>query len=323
MKLLYVVHRYAPYPGGSEVYVQWMAEESLRRGHDVAVFAGIHQGDYNGVRLSSDASILLLDWDMIIVHGGDVNVQNFVLSNANRIPSPILYLTILPSDSDVCVKALHDCAWIGCSTPADRRHCEKHGVKDKIATVRHGIRWQDCLGQSGFKAKHGIKGRMFLSCGGYWPNKAMRELADLFEAAEIPDATLVLTGYDNHMKLMPDARPGIVPLLIDDRQEVLSAMHDADCLLMHSHQEGFGLVLLESMLNQTPWIARRIAGAELLENHGKVYESDAELVSHLRRFDRSLFDIKSAYKCVADDHLISNTVDDIEHVIHLEKMKRD
>jgi len=34
-KILYVVHRYAPYPGGSENYVRDMAEETLRRGHDV------------------------------------------------------------------------------------------------------------------------------------------------------------------------------------------------------------------------------------------------------------------------------------------------
>jgi len=37
-KILYVVHRYAPYPGGSENYVRDMAEETLRRGHDVTVF---------------------------------------------------------------------------------------------------------------------------------------------------------------------------------------------------------------------------------------------------------------------------------------------
>lgn len=312
MKLLYVVHRYAPYPGGSEIYVQNMAEESLRRGHDVTVFTGDHQGDHNGVKVTGNANVLFDDWDLIIVHGGDVNVQNFVLSNASRIPSHVLYLLVLPSDSSVCVKALHDCTWIGCSTPADWRHCEKHDVTNKAVTVRHGIKWQDCLGAPGFKKKHNITGRMFLSCGGYWPNKAMRELADLFEAAEITDATLVLTGYDNRMGLMPARRPNVIPMMIDDRSEVLSAMHDADCLIMHSKQEGFGLVLLESMLNQTPWIARRIAGAELLEKHGRVYESDAELVSILRNFDRASFDIKHAYEHLANTHLIQNTVDDIE-----------
>lgn len=315
MKILYVVHRYAPYPGGSEIYVQGMAEESLRRGHQVAVFAGQHQGNYNGVMVTSDAGILLGDWDAIVVHGGDVNVQDFVLSNAARIPSPVLYMLVLPSDSDVCAKALHDCRWIGCSTDADFRHCNKHGVASKAVRVRHGITWQNCMGKPGFREKHGITGRMFVSCGGYWPNKAMRELADLFEAARLDDATLVTTGYDNRMGLMPPGRPGIVPLLLDDREEVLSAIHDADCMIMHSYQEGFGLVLLESMLNQTPWLARHIAGAETLERFGRTYRSDAELVMLLRNFDRSYFDIKGAYEHVVGNHLISNTVDDIELAI--------
>ena len=34
MKLLFVVHRYAPFPGGSEYYVQAMTEEALSRGHE-------------------------------------------------------------------------------------------------------------------------------------------------------------------------------------------------------------------------------------------------------------------------------------------------
>lgn len=315
MRLLFVVHRYAPYPGGSEIYVQGMAEESLRRGHDVTVLAGQHQGNYNGISVTSDANVLLQRWDAIVVHGGDVNVQDFVLSNASRIPSPILYLLVLPSNSPTCVKALHDCRWIGCSTQADWKHCRSHGVEGKAVRVNHGIRWESCMGKPGFREKHGISGRMFLSCGGYWPNKAMRELADLFEAAGMDDAVLVTTGYDNRMDLMPRARPGIMPMLVEDRSEVLSAMHDADCVIMHSYQEGFGLVLLESMLNQTPWIARHIAGAETLQSFGRTYQSDAELVMLLRSFERSFFDIKAAYNHVISNHLIYNTVDDIEAAI--------
>ena len=45
MKILFVVHRYAPYPGGSEYYVQNMAEEMLRRGHDVYVLAPTNKND--------------------------------------------------------------------------------------------------------------------------------------------------------------------------------------------------------------------------------------------------------------------------------------
>ena len=314
MRFLYVVHRYAPYPGGSEIYVQAMAEESLRRGHEVAVFTGEHKGDLNGVRVTGDASILLENWDLIIVQGGDVNVQNFVLTNASRLRNPVLYLLVLPSDSDICVRALYDCPLLGCSTAADIKHCEKYGVTNKVVQVRHGITWHDCVGKPGFKSKHGITGRMFLSCGGYWPNKAMRELAELFEAADI-EGTLVTTGYDDRYGLMPARTDKVLPLMIDDRSEVLSAMHDADCLIMHSYREGFGLVLLETMVNQTPWIAREIAGAELMKDHGLTYTSDAELVTHLRNFSRDRFDIRRSYEHVVGNHLISHTVDDIEAAV--------
>jgi len=314
MKLLYVVHRYG-YAGGSEQYTKSMAEESLRRGHKVAVFTGQHCGDCNGVAVSSDPQILTVDWDLIIVHGGDVAVQNFVLSNAKHIKSPILYLLILPSESAVCLQALQDCDYLGCSTAQDWQHCDKHGVGNKAVLVKHGIHWPDCIGKSGFKHKHGITGQMFLSCGGYWPNKAMRELATAFEVCNAKNSILVTTGYDNRMNLMPMPSQRVLPMLIDDRDELLSAIYDADCLLMHSYQEGFGLVLLEAMLNQTPWIARNIAGANLMRKYGQTYDSDSELIFRIRTFDRKDFDIKAAYDYVCANHMISNTVDDILAVI--------
>ena len=76
MSLLFVVHRYPPYRGGSEYYVQQMAEESLKRGYTVSVFTNDHMGDLNGVRVTSDSNILDEPFDLIIVHGGGCNNQN-------------------------------------------------------------------------------------------------------------------------------------------------------------------------------------------------------------------------------------------------------
>lgn len=316
MRLLYVVHRYPPFPGGSEYYTAAMAEESLSRGHEVSVLTGEHRGDQNGVHVTSDANILLQKWDLIIVHGGDVHVQNFVLSNAKQIPNPILYMLIKPSNSPVTVQALRDCDYLGWSTMADLQHISSHGYGPKARQVKHGIKHQDSIGKPGFKDKHGITQRMFLSCGGYWPNKLMRELAAVWSHAGIDDAVLVTTGYDNRMQLMPAALPGkIIPLLIDDKAEVLSAISEADCYVLHSSEEGFGLVLLESMLNSTPWIARDIAGATLMKKHGQTYETDDQLVSLLRNFDAVDFDVDMAKQYVLQTHLISNTVDDILAII--------
>lgn len=316
MRLLFVVHRYYPFPGGSEYYTQAMAEEALSRGHQVAVLAGEHQGDQNGVVVTSQAQALMEPWDLIIVHGGDVAVQNFVLSNAKNIPSPILYMLILPSNSDVCTQALQDCAYIGWSTADDLAHIERHGVKHKAVQVRHGIKHIESLGKPGFKEKYNITGTMFLSCGGYWPNKKMQELANLFVQADVKDAVLVTTGYDNRMQLMPTAVPNkVIPLLIDSKEDVLSAIRETDCYVMHSNQEGFGLVILESMLNRTPWISRHIAGPAILKDFGRTYHNDNELIDLLKTFDATKFDLDKAESYVLNNHLIKHTVDDILSVL--------
>jgi len=318
MKICFVVHRYAPFPGGSEYYVQQMAEECVQRHHDVTVIAGEHKGDLNGVRVTSDAHYLN-DQDLVVVHGGDVGVQNFVLSHARHINSPVLYMIIKPSDSQVCVQALHDCEFIGCSAPEDWDHVRKHGVENKAHKVIHGISPVDCIGKKGrFKHQYGIPAdkRMFLSCGGYWPNKKMIELAKAFESANLEDSILVTTGYDNRFGIMPHASEKVFPLMVDDPKDVKDAIADADCYVMNSDAEGFGLVILESMINKTPWISRNIAGAKLLAEHGQVYNTEDELVELLRGFKRNDTKVKTAYEYVIQNHLIKNTVDDILALIN-------
>jgi len=316
-KICFVVHRYAPFPGGSEYYVQQMAEECVQRHHDVTVIAGEHKGHLNGVRVTSDANDLQ-DKDLIVVHGGDVGVQNFVLSNASRIESPMLYMLIKPSESAVCLQALKDVKYIGCSAPEDWDHVVKHGVEYKSHKVIHGISPIDCIGEEGkFKDKYGIPKdkKMFLSCGGYWPNKKMIELADAFRKADLKDAILVTTGYDNRFGIMPHASENVIPLMVEDPKDIKDAIADADCYVMNSDAEGFGLVILESMINKTPWISRNIAGAKLLADYGQVYDTEEELIPLLQNFNRDNNKVEYAYQHVIQNHLIKNTVDDILSLI--------
>jgi len=316
-KICFVVHRYAPFPGGSEYYVQQMAEECVQRHHDVTVIAGEHKGHLNGVRVTSDANDLQ-DKDLIVVHGGDVGVQNFVLSNASRIESPMLYMLIKPSESSICLQALKDVQYIGCSAPEDWEHVVKHGVEYKSHKVIHGISPTDCIGEEGkFKDKYKIPKdkKMFLSCGGYWPNKKMIELADAFRKADLKDAILVTTGYDNRFGIMPHASENVIPLMVEDPKDIKNAIVDADCYVMNSDAEGFGLVILESMINKTPWISRNIAGAKLLADYGQVYDTEEELIPLLQNFNRDGNKVEYAYQHVIQNHLIKNTVDDILSLI--------
>jgi len=316
-KICFVVHRYAPFPGGSEYYVQQMAEECVQRHLDVTVVAGEHKGSFNGVRVSSDANDLV-DKDLVVVHGGDVGVQNFVLEHAHEINSPVLYMLIKPSESPTCLKGLRDAKFIGCSAPEDWEHVKKWKQEHKSHKVIHGISPTDCIGEEGkFKDKYGIPKdkKMFLSCGGYWPNKKMIELADAFKKANLPDAVLVTTGYDNRFGIMPHASENVIPLMVEDPKDIKDAIADADCYIMNSDAEGFGLVILESMINKTPWIARNIAGAKLLSRYGKVYDTEEQLTELLRTWQPDDFTTALAYKYVIQNHLIKNTVDDILSLI--------
>lgn len=312
-RLLFVVHRYAPFPGGSENYVRDMAEECVSRGHEVWVFTGEHKGDLNGVHVTSDSRILGQIFDLVIVHGGDVGLQDFVLVNAERIPSPILFMIIKPSESPIYMHAMEHVKYLGCSAPEDYDLLKKHNKMNKCVRVIHGIDEKISVGTSGFREKYNIKTKyMFLSCGGFWPNKAMKELVKVFNEIGRNDTTLVLTGYDNRHNIMPEESEFVKPMMIDDRSEVLSAIKDADLYIMHSFSEGFGLVLLESMLNKTPWASRRIAGANLMKEFGFTYETDNQLKEYLIDFNGvNQETIDNAYEYVTLNHMIKNTVDDI------------
>jgi len=320
MKILFVVHRYAPYPGGSEYNVQRTAEECVRRGIEVTVVAGEHKGDLNGVTVTSGVNPD--DFDLIVIHGGDVSVQNLFLQNINNFKAPVLYWLIKPSESPICLQALKDAKYIGCSTEEDWEHVEKWGVKDKSYKIAYGIKEEDAGTVGIFKKKYGIADdvKMFLSCGGYWPNKRMKELASAFKEANLENAVLVTTGYDNRHDLMPEASHNVIPLMIEDPSEIKDAMADAYCYIMNSDAEGFGLVLLESMLNCTPWISRNIAGAKLMSDYGCVYDTEEDLTLILKLWQEDgwgLTRTDAAYDFVTENNLIKNTVDDILKIINI------
>jgi glycosyltransferase involved in cell wall biosynthesis len=318
-KLCFVVHRYAPFPGGSETYVQQMAEECFNRGYDVTVIAAKHRGDLNGVKVTSKRSVLLEPFDLIIVHSANVNIQEKVLAMAKNIKNPILFLIIDPIESFIGLRALNNVKYIGCSSEHDWDFVRKWNVENKAYKVIHGISPKDSIGTKGlFKDKFNIpkNKRMFLSCGGYWPNKRMKELSIAFSQANLDDAILVLTGYDNSDNLMPQSSENVISLMVEDPKDVKNAIADADCYIMNSSSEGFGLVILESMINKTPWISRNIAGAKLLSKYGTVYDTEEELTEILKIWRNR--NVDAGYEHVMNYHLIKNTIDDIEDILKTE-----
>jgi glycosyltransferase involved in cell wall biosynthesis len=316
-RLLFVVHRYAPFPGGSENHVRDMTEEALSRGNDVWVFSGEHQGDLNGVKVSSNPQILLENWDLIIVHGGGVAVQDFVLSNIKNIPSKVLFLLIKPSDIPIYKQASKECYKIGYCTLEDYDWIKKENLLHKAVRVVDGINIENSIAKHkiSFREKYDIQTKlMIMSSGGFWPNKAHRELVEVFKKLGRDDMTLVITGYDDRYNILSTLHGynNIRVMMVEDRDWVMDGVCAADLYIMHSHDEGFGLVLLESMLNETPWAARNIAGAKLMKDHGFTYDNDEDLLKYLKDFTpTSESQIKNNYDFVKNTHTIKNTIDDI------------
>ena len=310
MRLLFVVHRYYPFPGGSEYYVQNMAEEMITRKHDVTVLAHEHQGNQNGVIVSNDYNTILNQkWDMIIVHGGDVISQNIIHINADKLKSPVLYLIVKPSDSEVCVNGLNYHRFLGYSTSMDIEHLKKYGVLEKGRRVRHGI-----VPELYFRNIIDKTKTIFVSAGGFWPHKAMTPLAEAFTKANIPDAELHLYGY-GEKHLMPAENDVVKCFYGKDKTEVLLAINGSDAYIMNSYEEGFGLVLLEAMMNKTPWYARNIAGAKDMCYYGTTYNDEQELMELLRNHERDDWKIEDAYNYVMANHTIQDTCNDIEDVL--------
>jgi glycosyltransferase involved in cell wall biosynthesis len=309
MRLLFVVHRYAPYPGGSEYYTANMAEEMLRRGHDVTVLAHEHKGNYNGVSVSNDYNAILNQkWNLIVVHGGDVISQNIIHINADKIISPVLYLIIKPSESSTCLHGLREHRFLGYSTSMDIEHLNKHNVMNKGRRVRHGI-----VPEIHIREKKSGK-KIFVSAGGFWPHKAMAPLAEAFTKAKIPNAELHLYGYGEE-HLMPKETENVRCFFGKEKTDVLLAVSGADAYIMNSYEEGFGLVLLESMMNKTPWYARDIAGAKDMCYYGTTYNDESELMELLRKHKRNDKKIEDAYNYVMCNHTIQDTANDIEDVL--------
>lgn len=290
-KLLYVVHRYAPYPGGSEMNTQRYAEASLALGHDVTVFALTHQGDYNGVKLTSDPKCLQERWDMVIVHG-DGPAQNYV--HFNGANGPIMYLLIKPFANAALDAGLARAMWVGCATSFDVDFVEKKGFAAKKHFIKYPIPIVESRGSARMNIyeHYGLQlpldRKIVLSCGGFWPHKGFKELVSIFSSTPLFHSNLILTGYDitGYDKSLSDTLH-VQQILLQDTQLVRDMMSLADFYILNSTDEGYGLVLLEAMLAGVDWAARPIGGAPDLAKRGMghIFKTPDELSQLLRNID--------------------------------------
>jgi len=323
-RILFVVHRGAPYPGGSETYTHNMAVEAKSRGHSPVVLAQTHQGNYEGIEYTNNLNVLTEYWGLIVVHGCDTNsFQDIVLQNVKLIKAPVLYLIIKPSVSATAGHGLIYADYLGYSTSMDLDHIKKCGVGiSRARRVRHGIPL------STIKPKRTIPARLktILSVGGFYPHKGMHELVETFKSANLKGTQLVLCGYgaiENAPKT--DPRNKVYVYTDATHEQVLQEIALANLYVMNSTEEGFGLVLLEAMINKTPWFARDIAGAHDLKAYGTTYDNQNLLAAALQIFFKEeripmhqLWQerVENACQFVMQNHTIKQTIDDIEDIVN-------
>ena len=309
MKICYVAHRYYPFPGGTEYYVKNLAEETLSQGHDVTVLASQHKGNQNGVKVTNDVQILIREkFDLIVVHGSGVGMQDTVLFNARQIPSKIMFMIIRPEESNQIFPAMENSDYIACSTPTDWRFVKKYRQDHKSVQVNHSVSKND-VAELTNKSLKSTFGPYCISVGGFWSHKGHKELSQGWTV----DNRLFMTGYNNDRNWVPDIKEKSNQYLffLDNKEDVLSHIRDAELLILNSQYEGFGLVLLEAMLNDTPWASTPVAGAEVLKDHGFVYNSLPELMEYIKKGEY----IKGDKQYVIDNHFTDTTVRQILDVV--------
>lgn len=301
MKICYVVHRYYPFPGGTEYFVKSLAEETLAQGHDVTVLSGQHHGDQNGVRVTHDVNILGREkFDLVVVHGSGVAMQDTVLANARRIPSPILFMIVRPEESPQIFPAMENADFIGCSTPTDWRFLKKYRQDHKGVQFNYSIDVADIV--EGFSPR---TKPYCVSVGGFWSHKGHKELSEGWTV----DNHLIMTGYHNDPTWTPrvEGKPNQEVLFLETKEEALSYIRGAELLILNSAYEGFGLVLLEAIMNDTPWASTPVAGAEVLQEHGFIYNTLPELMEYIEKGDFILGD----KEFVRENHMIDTPVKQI------------
>ena len=150
----------------------------------------------------------------------------------------------------------------------------------------------------------------FLTVARLVPQKNISLLLRAFQEVHLhfPQDSLTVVGNgflkSDLMKLADSLNISEVVHFVGKTDNIEQFYEVHDVFVLSSLYEGFGLVLLESMLNKTPWAARFGSGARLLQAHGFTYRNDNQLIEYLNNFTPSTNQIETAYEHVKQYHMI-------------------
>lgn len=167
---------------------------------------------------------------------------------------------------------------IAVSRAAARGFCGSLPLAKKVKTIHNGVDLSKFpvkqAGDSAFRESIGISPQDFLVCavGQICARKGLLELIDALGQIRkrAPDVHLAIVGrvvFHHEAEYLKALHVAAAAAGVEDRVHFTGEMHNvppvlqaADLLVLNSHDEPFGLVLIEAMASGTPVLATRVGG---------------------------------------------------------------
>lgn len=217
-------------------------------------------------------------------------------------------------------------------SPLEAAQYREYGIPpEKIFLSANGISpddFKDLPEKGEFRRRYGLEDkRIVMFLGRMNPIKGPDLLIEAFGRAAYPDAALVMVGPEDgaleHSKKLAE-KLGIVDRVIFTGMvspvERLSALVDADLMVLPSRHEIFGLSLLESLMCGTPVIVSKNVGiAPVLEEAGAAVIVDCDdiddlsynIAEYLSRSEKRRKMVKAGRNLIAEKYNWEKITDDL------------
>jgi glycosyltransferase involved in cell wall biosynthesis len=161
------------------------------------------------------------------------------------------------ADHVLTVSALARQSYLDAGVPAERVHCVPLGVDIDLFAPRHGAAPEAGLTFVFAGAARRVKGFDLL----------LAAFARVREAE--PEARLLAIGPPGNALPGSPAPPGVTALGMVSQTELAERLRTADCLVLPSRHESFGMVVLEALASGLPVIVSDQVGAKDLVTEGR------------------------------------------------------
>lgn len=344
MRILHLVHRYAPYVGGSEEVVRQMSERLDRRGNDVTVLTrgtlptpgnGVEVRDITGPRdYRRKLDLLTREADILMVFGQKVWCSDWL--PLARVHCPVVYFPVgFDSWSKGLLHRLYYETWqryicgradaLIALTEREEGFLRSWIQHPKLVRIPMGIDfgyWQEPAA-----SKPPVVGPFLLHAGGYYDNKRVTDLVEVTAKVQQRglDVGLVTCGPDFRRNRemaqgLAEARgvQGYLALESVSPAELKGLYQGCAVYVSPSSFEGFGLAFLEALASGKPLVCRPVGVApELLQKTGnvRVAEDVDGLAEHVAHFLQEGCNPENS-RSVAMEFDWEKVVDQVEELYH-------